>query len=70
MHSIQNNQGLPRTVEVLKKRSNVVEVVYYTDEGHGLDKLEHQIDAARRIVGWFEKYLKGAPAHPLGTDYS
>jgi len=53
-------------VEVLKKRGNVVEVVYYPDEGHGFDKLEHQIDAARRIVGWFGKYLKGAPAAPAG----
>jgi dipeptidyl aminopeptidase/acylaminoacyl peptidase len=53
-------------VEVLKKRGKVVEVVYYPDEGHGFDKLEHQIDAARRIVGWFEKYLKEAPAAPAG----
>jgi dipeptidyl aminopeptidase/acylaminoacyl peptidase len=44
-------------VAALKKRGNVVDVVYYPDEGHGFDKLEHQIDAARRIVGWFEKYL-------------
>jgi dipeptidyl aminopeptidase/acylaminoacyl peptidase len=25
----------------------VMDVVYYPDEGHGFDKLEHQIDAAR-----------------------
>jgi dipeptidyl aminopeptidase/acylaminoacyl peptidase len=53
-------------VEVLKKRGKVVEVVYYPDEGHGFDKLEHQIDAARRIVAWFEKYLREAPATPSG----
>lgn len=44
-------------VDLLKKRGNVVDVVYYPEEGHGFDKLEHQIDAARRIVGWFQKYL-------------
>lgn len=49
---------------ILKKRGSVVDVVYYPDEGHGFDKLEHQIDAARRIVGWFEKYLKKEPAPP------
>ena len=53
-----------RLVDILKKRGNVVEVVYYPDEGHGFDKLEHQIDAARRIVAWFEKYLSKAPAAP------
>jgi dipeptidyl aminopeptidase/acylaminoacyl peptidase len=54
-------------VEVLSKLGNVVDVVYYPDEGHGFDKLEHQSDAARRIVGWFEKYLKVAPAAPAGN---
>ena len=51
-------------VDILKKRGNVVDVVYYPDEGHGFDKLEHQIDAARRIVAWFEKYLGKSPAAP------
>ena len=49
---------------ILKKRGNEVDVVYYPEEGHGFDKLEHQIDAARRIVGWFDKYLKKEPAAP------
>jgi len=56
-----------RLVEILKKRGNVVEVVYYPDEGHGFDKLEHQIDAARRIVAWFDKYLRNAPAAPTAA---
>ncbi len=47
-------------IEILKKQGKVIEVVYYPDEGHGFDKLEHQIDAARRIVAWFDKYLKKA----------
>lgn len=47
-------------VKILKARGNVVDVVYYPDEGHGFDKVEHQIDAAKRSVAWFDKYLKGA----------
>ena len=47
---------------MLKERGNVIDVVYYPDEGHGFDKVEHQIDSVRRIVAWFDKYLKSAPA--------
>ena len=53
-------------VDILKKRGNIIDVVYYPDEGHGFDKLEHQIDAARRIVAWFEKYLSKTSAAPAG----
>jgi len=58
-----NDPRVPREeteqlVRILKERGNVIEVVYYPDEGHGFDKLEHQIDAARRIADWFDKYLK------------
>lgn len=53
-------------VRILKQQGKVVEVVYYPDEGHGFDKVEHQIDAARRIVAWFEKYLSKTPAAPAG----
>lgn len=55
-------------VSILKKRGAIVDVVYYPDEGHGFDKLEHQIDAARRIVGWFEKYLGTGSAAPAGGN--
>ena len=55
-------------VRILKQQGKVVEVVYYPDEGHGFDKLEHQIDAARRIVAWFEKYLSKTPAAPAGGN--
>ncbi len=44
-------------IEILKKRGNVVDVVYYPNEGHGFDRVENQIDAGKRIVGWFEKYM-------------
>ena len=57
-----------RLVEALKKKGNIVEVVYYPDEGHGFDKLEHQIDTARRTVAWFDKYLGKVPAAPTGGN--
>ena len=53
---------------ILRKQGNVVEVVYYPDEGHGFDKLEHQIDAARRIVGWFDKYLTNKPTESVAAN--
>jgi dipeptidyl aminopeptidase/acylaminoacyl peptidase len=37
-----------------------VDVHYYPNEGHGFEKRENRIDAIRRMVAWFEKYLKGA----------
>jgi len=46
-------------VKILKERGNVVDVVYYPNEGHGFDKVEHQIDAAKKSLAWFNKYLKG-----------
>ena len=55
-------------VELLKKKGNIVEVVYYPNEGHGFDKLEHQIDAARRIVGWFDKYLSRSSTASAGKN--
>ena len=45
-------------VALLKTRGRMVDVVYYPDEGHGFGKREHQIDAARRMIEWFDKYLK------------
>jgi dipeptidyl aminopeptidase/acylaminoacyl peptidase len=64
-----NDPRVPREeteqlVDILKKHGDVVDVVYYPDEGHGFDKLEHQIDAAHRIVAWFDKYLSKTPSTP------
>ena len=51
-------------MEIIKQQGKVVEVIYYPDQGRGFDKLENQIDAARRIVGWFDTHLKHSPAEP------
>ena len=48
-----------RLVDMLRKQGNTVDVVYYPNEGHGFEKVEDQIDAAKRTVDWFDRYLKG-----------
>jgi dipeptidyl aminopeptidase/acylaminoacyl peptidase len=47
-----------QVVEILKKQGTVVEAHYYPNEGHGFAKRENQIDAIRRTVDWFDRYLK------------
>lgn len=36
------------------------ELVVYPREGHGLRERDHQLDAWRRTIGWFDRYL-GSP---------
>ena len=48
-----------QVVEILKKEGRVVDAHYYPAEGHGFAKRENQIDALKRTVAWFDKYLKG-----------
>jgi dipeptidyl aminopeptidase/acylaminoacyl peptidase len=45
--------------DILKKEGRTVDAHYYPAEGHGFAKRENQIDALRRTVAWFDKYLKG-----------
>ena len=49
-----------QVVEILKKEGKTVDVHYYPQEGHGFAKRENQIDSVKRIVEWFDKYLKGS----------
>jgi dipeptidyl aminopeptidase/acylaminoacyl peptidase len=55
-----------QVVDILKKEGKIVDVHYYPQEGHGFAKRENQIDALRRIVEWFDKYLKGKTTAPSG----
>lgn len=48
-----------QVVDILKKEGKTVDVHYYAAEGHGFSKRENQIDSLRRVVDWFDKYLKG-----------
>jgi dipeptidyl aminopeptidase/acylaminoacyl peptidase len=47
-----------QAVALLKREHKVVDAHYYADEGHGFAKRENQIDALRRTVEWFDRYLK------------
>ena len=51
-----------QVVEILKKEGRTVDAHYYPAEGHGFAKRENQIDALKRTVAWFDKYLKGEAA--------
>ncbi len=44
--------------DILKAKGNIVETIYYPNEGHGFRKRENQIDSLARTVEWFDKYLK------------
>jgi dipeptidyl aminopeptidase/acylaminoacyl peptidase len=50
-----------QAVTILKKAGKVVDAHYYPDEGHGFAKRENQIDALKRTVEWFDRYLKDQP---------
>jgi len=47
-----------QAVAILKQYGKVVDAHYYPDEGHGFAKRENQIDALKRTVDWFDRYLK------------
>jgi len=51
-----------QVVSILKKEGRTVDAHYYPNEGHGFSKRENQIDAMRRTIEWFDRYLKGNDA--------
>jgi len=57
-----------QVVSILKQEGHTVDVHYYPQEGHGFTKRENQIDALKRLVGWFEKYLPTA-SRPAGRQH-
>ena len=56
-----------QVVEILKKEGRTVDAHYYAAEGHGFSKRENQIDALKRTVAWFDKYLKAENASAATT---
>lgn len=61
----ENDIRVPRAqaklvADQLKAQGNVVETIFYPDEGHGFTKREHQTDALKRTIEWFDRYLKPA----------
>ena len=51
-----------QVVNILRQQGKTVDVHYYPHEGHGFAKRENQIDALKRIVDWFDKYMKPGSA--------
>jgi dipeptidyl aminopeptidase/acylaminoacyl peptidase len=47
-----------QVVTILKNAGKTVDVHYYPSEGHGFVKRENQIDAIKRMIDWFDRYLK------------
>ena len=45
-------------VKILQDGGKTVDVHYYPNEGHGFAKRENQVDAIKRTIEWFDKYLK------------
>ncbi len=45
--------------QALRTLGRTVEFVRYPREGHGLREPNHRIDEMRRMLAWFDKYLKG-----------
>jgi dipeptidyl aminopeptidase/acylaminoacyl peptidase len=50
-----------QVVSILKAEGRTVDAVYYSEEGHGFVKREHQQDELSRSVAWLQKYLHGTP---------
>ena len=50
-----------QVVSMYKEIGKTVEAHYYPQEGHGFAKRENQIDAIKRTVEWFDRYLKNQP---------
>jgi dipeptidyl aminopeptidase/acylaminoacyl peptidase len=48
-----------QVVSILKTEGRTVDAVYYSEEGHGFIKREHQVDELTRSLAWFDLYLKG-----------
>ncbi len=50
-----------QVVSILDQAGKTVDAHYYPNEGHGFAKRENQIDAIRRTIDWFDRYLKQKP---------
>jgi dipeptidyl aminopeptidase/acylaminoacyl peptidase len=43
----------------LKAAGVPTSLIIYPDEGHGVRQPEHQADMRKRVMDWFDHYLKG-----------
>jgi len=42
----------------LKYLGKQVEMATYPREGHPIEERKHQLDLVRRVLAWYDKYLK------------
>jgi len=47
-----------QAVKIYQENGKIVEAKIYPREGHGFARREDQLDALRRVVAWFDRYLK------------
>ena len=47
-----------QVAKILQDAGKTVDSHYYPNEGHGFAKRENQVDAIRRTIDWFDRYLK------------
>ncbi|MDQ6799228.1 MAG: S9 family peptidase [Acidobacteriota bacterium] len=47
-----------QVVAIYKNAGKTVDSHFYPAEGHGFAKRENQIDAIKRMIDWFDRYLK------------
>lgn len=48
----------------LRERGVPVEMVTYPREPHGIRERNHQRDILRRVLAWYDRWLKGDPSQP------
>ncbi|MBV9848064.1 MAG: S9 family peptidase [Armatimonadetes bacterium] len=53
---IANSQEM---YQALRLQDKTVEFVHYPREGHGFYEPQHRLDEMRRILSWWEKYVRG-----------
>jgi len=56
-----------RLIDELERQHKVYEAKIYPGEAHGVADPVHQLDAYRRIVAFFDRYLKALAAAPTGS---
>ncbi|MGH7573936.1 MAG: alpha/beta hydrolase family protein, partial [Longimicrobiales bacterium] len=61
------HQGIVMYNAARRENKDLVMLVY-EGENHGLSKKPNQIDYHRRVMDWFDHYLKGEPAPPWITE--
>jgi dipeptidyl aminopeptidase/acylaminoacyl peptidase len=49
----------------LKRYGVVADLVLYPREPHGFQEAKHRVDVQKRMLAWFEKYVKSGNQKPV-----